>query len=123
MDLAECVTWLFLSATSHLKLSLNVFQTFVKMLKFCLLQQILSHIPRVQKQGPRPTALAFPYPRPGQKPAQAKGWAWLGLASGLRLEPAHHYCHLPLIISTSYALTCTLLLTIIHICYKVMGSS
>jgi hypothetical protein len=55
-------------------------KNFMKMLKFCLSQQILSHIPRVQKLGPRPMALAFPYPRLGQKLAQAKGWAWLGPA-------------------------------------------
>jgi len=40
--------------------------------------------------------LAFPKSRPGQKPSQAKGqaWlflAWLGPASGFRPEPAHHY--------------------------------
>ena len=43
------------------------------MLKFLSLTENLSHIPRVQKPGLRPMALAFPYPRPGQKPAQAKG--------------------------------------------------
>jgi hypothetical protein len=53
---------------------------FMKMLKILALTANLSHIPRVQKPGLRPMALAFPYPRPGQKPAQAKGWARLGLA-------------------------------------------
>jgi hypothetical protein len=53
---------------------------FVKMLKILALTANLSHIPRVQKPGLRPTALAFLYPRPGQKPAQAKGQAWLGPA-------------------------------------------
>jgi len=50
------------------------------MLKSLPLTESLSHIPRVQKPGPRPTALAFPYPRPGHKPAQAKGQgpAWPG---------------------------------------------
>jgi hypothetical protein len=52
----------------------------MKILKFCLSQQILSHIPRAQKLGPRPMSLASPYPRPGQKPAQAKGWAQPGPA-------------------------------------------
>ena len=65
------------------------------MLKLLALTANLSHIPRVQKLGLRPTALAFLYPRLGQKPAQAKSqaWlflAWLGLASSFRLEPAHH---------------------------------
>ena len=50
------------------------------MLKILFLTANLSHIPMVQKPGPRPTALAFPYPRPGQKPAQAKGQARLGPA-------------------------------------------
>ena len=73
-DLAEFVS----SATPHLKLSLNVFQKiFVKILA---LIANLSHIPRVQKPGLRPTtALAFLYPKPGQKPAQAKSQAQLGL--------------------------------------------
>ena len=53
---------------------------FVKMPKILALTANLSHIPRVQKPGLRPTALAFPYPRPGQKPAQAKGRARLGPA-------------------------------------------
>ena len=53
---------------------------FVKMLKNLFLTGNLSHIPRVQKPGPRPMALAFLYPRPGQKPAQAKGQARLGPA-------------------------------------------
>jgi len=74
-DLAEFVS----SATSYLKLSLNV-KIFVKMLKILALTANLSHIPRVQKPGLRPRALAFLYPRPGQKPAQAKGWARLGPA-------------------------------------------
>jgi len=74
-DLAEFVS----SATSYLKLSLNV-KIFVKMLKILALTANLSHIPRVQKLGLRPTALAFLYPRPGQKLAQAKGWARLGPA-------------------------------------------
>ena len=54
---------------------------FVKMLKILALTANLGHISRVQKPGLRPTALAFLYPRPGQKPAQAKGWARLGPAS------------------------------------------
>ena len=92
------VMWLSLSATADLKLSLNMY-TFVKMVK--KLSEIVSHsnFNRVQKPGPRPRALAFPDPRPGQKPSQAKGqaWlgpafcAWLGLASGFRPKPAHHY--------------------------------
>ena len=49
-------------------------------IKILALTANLSHIPRVQKPGLRPTALAFLYPRPGQKPAQAKSQAWLGLA-------------------------------------------
>ena len=53
---------------------------FVKMLKILALTANLSHISRVQKPGLRPTALAFLYPKPGQKPAQAKGWARLGPA-------------------------------------------
>ena len=66
------------------------------MLKILALTANLSHIPRVQKPGLRPTALAFLYPRPGQKPAQAKSQArlflaWLGPASGFRPELAHHY--------------------------------
>ena len=59
------------------------FQTQFKrenMLKIRALAATLSHIPRVQKPGLRPTALAFLYPRPGQKPAQAKGQAHLGSA-------------------------------------------
>ena len=65
------------------------------MLKILALIANLSHIPRVQKLGLRPMALAFLYPKPGQKLAQAKSQAqlflaWLGLASGFRLEPAHH---------------------------------
>jgi hypothetical protein len=48
--------------------------------KILALTANLGHISRVQKPGLRPTALAFLYPRPGQKPAQAKGWAWLGPA-------------------------------------------
>ena len=72
---------------------------FVKMLKILALTANLSHIPRVQKLGLRPTALAFLYPRLGQKPAQAKSQArlflaWLGPASGFRPELAHHYWHL-----------------------------
>jgi hypothetical protein len=51
---------------------------FLKMLKILALTANLSHIPRVQKPGLRPTALAFLYPRLGQKPAQAKGRAQLG---------------------------------------------
>ena len=50
------------------------------MLKILALTANLSHISRVQKPGHRPTALAFLYPKPGQKPAQAKGWARLGPA-------------------------------------------
>ena len=50
------------------------------MLKILALTANLSHISRVQKPGLRPTALAFLYPKPGQKPAQAKGWARLGPA-------------------------------------------
>ena len=53
---------------------------FVKMLKILALTANLGHISRVQKPGLRPTALAFLYPRPGQKLAQAKGWARLGPA-------------------------------------------
>ena len=54
----------------------------MKMLKILALTANSSHIPRVQKPGLRPTALAFLYPRLGQKPAQAKSQAWLffGLA-------------------------------------------
>ena len=44
------------------------------------MQTTVSHIPRVQKPGLRSTALAFLYPRPGQKPAQAKSQARLGPA-------------------------------------------
>ena len=51
------------------------------MLKILALTANLSHIPRVQKPGLRPTALAFLYLRPGQKPAQARSPARL-LASG-----------------------------------------
>jgi hypothetical protein len=53
------------------------------------------------KPWPKPRALAFPKPRPGQKPTQAKVLAWpglaqlflarLGLAFGFRPEPANHY--------------------------------
>ena len=50
------------------------------MLKILALTANLSHIPRVQKPGLRPTALAFLYPRLGQKLAQAKSQARLGLA-------------------------------------------
>ena len=77
-DLAEFVS----SATSHLKLSLMCFNVkiFMKMLKILALTANLSHIPRVQKLQLRPTALAFLYPRPGQKLAQAKSQAQLGLA-------------------------------------------
>ena len=50
----------------------------------------LSHIPRVQKPGLRPTALAFLYPRPGQKPAQAKSQARLGLARLLASGRSRH---------------------------------
>ena len=50
------------------------------MLKILALTANLSHIPRVQKPGLRPMALAFLYPRPGQKLAQAKSQAQLGLA-------------------------------------------
>ena len=53
---------------------------FMKMLKILALTANLGHISRVQKPGLRPTALAFLYPRLGQKPAQAKGWARLGPA-------------------------------------------
>ena len=55
-------------------------KTFVKMLKILSFTENLSYIPSVQKPGLRPMALAFPNPRPGQKPAQAKGWAQLGPA-------------------------------------------
>jgi hypothetical protein len=81
-DLAECVTrvtWLSGSATSDLKLSLNVTRR-EKMLKILSPATTLGHNSRVQKPGPRPTALAFPNPRPGQKPSQAKSWARLGPA-------------------------------------------
>jgi hypothetical protein len=76
-DLAEC----HVIFKTQFKTIFNV-KTFAKILKFLSLTENLSHIPRVQKPGLRPTALAFPYPRPGQKPAQAKGQgpAWLGLA-------------------------------------------
>ena len=50
------------------------------MLKILALTANLSHIPRVQKLGLRPMALAFLYPRPCQKLAQAKSQAWLGPA-------------------------------------------
>jgi hypothetical protein len=41
----------------------------------------LCQISKVQKLGPRPTALALPKPKPaGQKPSQAKKKAQLGLA-------------------------------------------
>ena len=77
-DLAEFVS----SATSHLKLSLNVFQCKnlrEKMLKILALTANLSHIPRAQKPGLRPTALAFLYLRPGQKSGPAFfGLAWPG---------------------------------------------
>ena len=45
------------------------------------------------KAGLRLAALAFKIYKLGQKPPQAKLRAWLGLASGLRPEPAHHYLH------------------------------
>jgi len=61
---------------------------FAKMLKNLPHVENLSHIPRVQKPGPRPTALAFPYPRPGQKPAQAKAGTLLLQSSSLSWEPA-----------------------------------
>jgi len=56
-------------------------KTFVKMVKLLSLAANLGYIPRVQKPGPRPMALAFQKLRPGQSPSQAKGQAWL-LASG-----------------------------------------
>lgn len=59
-----------------------------KILTFC--KKIFIFI-RYSKPWLRPTALAFPKSRPGQKPSQAKGQAWLGLASGVRPEPAHYY--------------------------------
>jgi len=67
----------------------------MKILIFLSFTATLGCIPRVQKPGPRPMALAFSYPRPGQKLAQAKGQArlglaWLGLVSGLKPKPAHH---------------------------------
>jgi len=72
-------------------------KTFVKMFKILSLTTTLSHISRVQKLGPRPTALAFPYPRLGQKPAQAKrsglawpGFFWLGLAQLLASGQSRH---------------------------------
>ena len=91
-DLTEC----HVIFETQIKSIFNV-KIFAKMLKNLPLTENLSYIPRVQKPGPRPMALAFPYLRPGQKPAQAKGhgpaWlglAWPGLASGLRPKPAHH---------------------------------
>ena len=53
-------------------------------------QCFLIDIFTAQKPGPRPGALAFRNPEPGQKPSQANFLAWLGPASGLRPEPAHH---------------------------------
>jgi hypothetical protein len=95
-DLAEC----HVIFETQFKSVFNV-KTFTKMLKVLFLEEKLSYIPRVQKPGLRPTALAFPYPRPGQKPAQAKGqgpaWPgffWLGLARLLasgQSRAAHHY--------------------------------
>ena len=55
-------------------------KTFAKMLKILSLTENSSDVLGVQKLGLRPMALALPYPRPGQKPAQAKRWAWLGPA-------------------------------------------
>ena len=44
----------------------------------------------LQMPGFRLVVLAFKIYKPGQKPPQAKLRAWLGPASGLRPEPAHH---------------------------------
>ena len=47
---------------------------------FCLRDsQVLKNF-LYEKPWLRPTALAFPKPRPGQKPSQAKVLAWLGPA-------------------------------------------
>ena len=74
------------------------------MLKILALTANLSHIPRVQKLGLRPMALAFYIPgqakswlKPKVRPSLAQlGLAWLGPASGFRPEPAHHYLFPPL---------------------------
>jgi len=90
-DLAEFVS----SAMSYLKLSLNV-KIFVKMLKILALTANLSHIPRVQKPGLRPTALAFLYPRPGQRLGPAFfGLAWPGFwpQAGAGTSLGSHHGH------------------------------
>ena len=71
--------WLSSSATLDLKLSLNMSQCEKLSQKF-ISQHELSQISKAQKLGPRPTALAFPKRRPGQKPSQAKVLARLGPA-------------------------------------------
>ena len=68
----------------------------------------LTNIYILQKLGLRPAALAFKNLRPGQKPPQAKHRAWLGLASGLRLEPAHHYSVLQLLEPPNTCVCCVL---------------
>src|SRR6267378_2240505 len=72
-------------------------KTFVKMVKNLSLTATLGHIPRVQKPGPRPTALAWlrlsktsgqakAHPRPKVRP----GLAWPGLARLLASGRSRH---------------------------------
>ena len=92
MGLAECVLFCYVATMSDLKFSLYLTQCEIycengKKIVFC--SRFRSYF-KGAKPWPRPTALAFQYSRPGQKPSQAKGQAWLGPASGLRPELAHH---------------------------------
>ena len=100
MGLAECVLFCYVATMLDLKFSLYVYYVkfIVKMVKKLFLAADLGHISRVQSHGPGEQLWLSNIPgqakshlRPKVRPSLAQLFlAWLGLASGLRPELAHH---------------------------------
>src|SRR6267378_3642026 len=78
-------------------------KTFVKMVKFLSLAANLGYIPRVQKPGPRPMALAWlwlsknsgwakAHPRPKFRPGLAWPGFWTQAGAGTSLWELHEAC-------------------------------